>query len=172
MGMLLALISPFTLFLIAPLALLLSLNGMRRAPRGIAFIGLIFSMIATSILSLGIIKIASERHAEAERYQARIVAAQESDNIRATMETLETVEDELRDYRASHDHRLPGLNDGMLMAVGFVDAWEKELMYGVTEDGCIVRSAGPDGEFSTPDDLTVKLDGNPDEWSISNESSQ
>lgn len=160
-GMLMALLSPFTLFVIAPLALLFSLLGMRRAPRGMATWGLILSILATTALSVGIFGIATERHRKHEAYQAHLVRIENQKEIKQTMATLEEARNELRQFRSEHDKMLPNLDDGMMMTVRHDDAWEQPLRYGTTSYGCIVRSSGPDREFDTADDLTVKLDGTP-----------
>lgn len=165
-GLLMALVSPFTLFLIAPLALVLSLFGMRRAPRGMAFFGLILSLVATTGLSLGLFHVAQERQARLQRHQARIAAFEHREEIEQTMVTLEEAQNELRQFRTEHDYQLPNLQDGMMMTVRYDDAWEQELRYGITSDGCIVRSTGPDKEFDTADDLTVNLDGTPMSYSV------
>jgi hypothetical protein len=165
-GLLLALISPLTLFLAAPLALLFSLLGMRRKPRGLATAGLVLSLMATAVLSAGIFGIAHSRQLAHQQHRARIVQLENREQIAQTMGILKTVQDELRQFRSEHGNQLPGLEDGMMMTVRFDDAWEQPLRYGVTTDGCIVRSSGPDREFDTSDDLTVTLDGKPIVFSL------
>ena len=165
-GLMMALVSPFTLFVIAPLALVLSLFGMRRAPRGMAFFGLIISMIATTALSLGIFGIAQSRHHQYQFEQSRIILLENRQEIQETMVLLQSAQDELRQFRSEHDHQLPGLDDGMMMTVRYDDAWDQPLRYGITSYGCIIRSTGPDQKFNTSDDLTVKLDGNPMSYDI------
>ena len=159
--MLLALLSPITLFLIAPFALLLSLIGMRRAPRGMALSGLILSLMATTVLSLGIVGAVSEHNEYQATQHARIVAAKNHKEIKATLVVMKEAQQQLRDFRTENDLQLPNLEQGMDMTVQYEDAWGTNLCYGVIDDGCIIRSMGPDQEFNTADDLTLKLDGKP-----------
>lgn len=165
MGLFLALISPFTLFLIAPLALLLSLFGLRRSPRGMAVVGLVFSLLATTALSLGIYGVATESARQHRYHQQQIFAAHQREEIVETHAVMKVAMQEMDDYRQSHDYSLPDLEDGMMMTVAYTDAWDEALSYQVNSDGCIIRSKGPDKEFHTSDDLLVKLDGKTTEWS-------
>ncbi len=160
-GLLMSLVSPFTLFLIAPLALLFSLLGMRRAPRGMALVGLILSLLATTVLSIGVFNLLDQHQRQRSRQLLEISHIQNRPQIEATLTILESVQDELRQFRSENDNQLPSLDDGMMMTVRYDDAWDQPLRYGVTEAGCIIRSSGPDQEFDTADDLTVKLDGQP-----------
>ena len=163
-GLLLALLSPLTIFMIAPLALLFSLNGMRRAPRGMAFVGLVFSGMATAVLSVMVLTAAHHRHEIASEYQARAVQAENHQLTEKTKTTMAVLLSELRDYRDQHNSRLPSLTDGMDMAIAHKDAWDNELMYIAKKDGCVVQSSGPDGKFESADDVVVQLDGKPDAW--------
>ena len=169
-GLLLALLSPLTLFVLAPIALLFSLNGMRRAPRGMAFVGLIFSGLATTVLSLGIFAAMSHRHEAAQQYAAHVVSVQNREQIKETRETLAAAQDELRDYRTANENSLPSLTHGMDLAIGYEDAWGKSLMYIALEESCMLLSAGPDGQFDSSDDISVRVDGMPDDWTFSSES--
>jgi len=58
--------------------------------------------------------------------------------------------------RAEND-RLPGNIAGNRLAIEQVDAWNEPLRYEVHEDHFLVRSAGPDGDFETGDDIVRKV---------------
>ncbi len=165
MGLLLALLSPFTLFLIAPLALLCSLAGLRRSPRGMAVVGLVFSLLATTALSIGVYGVATESARKHRYHQQQIMAAQQREEIVETHGVLKVALREMDDYRHANNYFLPDIEEGMLMTVAYTDAWDEALSYQVNSDGCIIRSKGPDREFHTSDDLIVKLDGKTSEWS-------
>ncbi len=158
-GLMLVLISPLTAFVIAPIALLFCLIGLMRAPRGMAIVGMVFSLVATTILSLGIYGIASHQMARHQARKHALVMHQQRGQIAETRQTMDAAVEELRQYRADHDFYLPNALDGNVVTVRFLDAWETELRYEPEADSCTVRSAGPDREFDTSDDLTVKLDG-------------
>ena len=158
-GLMLALISPITLFLIAPVALLLSLIGLRRAPRGMATVGTVLALGGTTVLSLCLIGAVREHSHREHLRQQSIVAAENRVLIEQTRETLDLAADEVREFRSDNDNYLPEIQEGMLMTVKFQDGWEQELFYEPVVDGSVIRSAGPDGEFHSSDDLTVDIAG-------------
>ncbi len=168
-GLMLALLSPLTLFLLAPLALLFSLAGLRRRPRGMAVIGLILSLGASTILSLGILGVIHGRSEARQRHVARIAAVRNLPLVEQTRETLRSAHDEIRKYRDSNANYLPDLQAGMMITVQHQDAWNRELFYEPTREGCVIRSAGPDGKFKTRDDVIEKLDGDVDDGPIERE---
>lgn len=168
-GMLMALVSPFTLFLIAPLALLFSLFGLRRSPRGMAVWGLVLSLMGTTALSVWSLTAFTHHQRQVARQHHNQVAVENRREIRKTGLVIEKAIEELREFRTEHNHQLPSLDDGMMMTVRYDDAWDKPLRYGTTDWGCNVRSAGPDGEFDTRDDIVLKLDGKPIVSSITDE---
>ncbi len=162
MGLLMVLISPLTLFAIAPVALIFCLIGMRRSPRGMATVGLVLSVMATAALTLGVIGVASHNAELQNARQRAWETHQRQIEIRKTNAILDDAKQELREFRAENDFNLPGALDGNIMMVQYLDAWETELRYEPNPDGCIVRSAGPDKRFSTSDDVIAKLDGKTD----------
>ena len=52
------------------------------------------------------------------------------------------------------------------MLVENVDAWEQSLRYESTDEGGAVRSAGPDKEFDTGDDVVKSISGKSSETQI------
>lgn len=160
-GLLTALISPLTLFTIGPLALLFSLLGLRRGPRGMAVVALALSLISTSIFSLGIFAIAHKRQAANDRQHQLQVQADNAQEIGETEISLEAAKDELRAFRSEHSHQLPALETGMMMTVRHNDGWGNPLRYGIDDEGCSILSAGIDGKFETADDQRVQLAGQP-----------
>ena len=160
-GLLMALVSPLTLFIIAPISLLFSLLGLRRGPRGMAIVALVLSLVSTTILSAGIFAISKKAHHSHRIEQSLIVQRENQPLIEMTMATLKTSQSELRDFRSENKNQLPSLEEGMMMTVRHDDGWGTPLRYGTTDNACLISSAGMDGEFNTSDDLTVKLDGQP-----------
>ncbi len=158
-GLMLALVSPLTAFIIAPFALIFSLIGLRRSPRGMAVVGTVLSLLATAVLSLAVYGIASHSIAQHKQQQHALMMHQQRGKIADTRIALEEVSQELREYRSQHDFELPNALEGQIIAVQYVDAWGKELSYAPNSEGCIVRSAGPDGDFNTSDDIITKIEG-------------
>lgn len=160
-GLMLALVSPFTLFLIAPIALLFSLRGLRRAPRGMAFVATIFSLGGTAILATVIFGIVASHHEEnmahQRAYEARILKQERAE----TSVTLDAAAKRLETYRSDNEGQLPSGLDGNVMTISFTDAWDTELRYEPGTKQAIIRSAGPDGHFSTGDDMVTTVKGEP-----------
>lgn len=153
-GFLLALISPLTLFLAAPLALLFSLFGLRRAPRKMATVATVLSLAGTGVLTLFVL--GSVRHHHHVQHVAR-----NHKQINETRVILEQARASIADWRDQHGNHVPDLALGMDMTVAWRDAWERELYYEPVKEGCVVRSAGPDGKFRTRDDVTCRVEGLP-----------
>ncbi len=61
-------------------------------------------------------------------------------------------------YRTEHQ-TLPDASAGRLLAAEYKDGWGKILLYERTGDTYLIRSAGPDGTYDTPDDLTTDNTG-------------
>lgn len=160
-GLLLALISPLTLFLLSPLALLVCLTGLRRAPRGMATFGTVLALAGSTVLSLAIVGMVHKRTEYRAHQEALLVAVENRQMTAETREVLEEATVGFRDFRQAHDRHLPDLSEGMLMAVQYRDAWDRELFYEPIDEGCLLRSAGPDGQFHTPDDITTEMAGIP-----------
>jgi hypothetical protein len=165
-GLLLALVSPLTLFLAAPFALVLCLVGLRRAPRGMAVVGLMLSLAATTVLSLGIVGVAHHRAGVHQQHLRHVAAIRNQPLIAETRTILGDVQKELREYRDDNQNYLPGLEEGMMITVNYLDGWDRELFYEPVDDGCLVRSAGPDGEFHTGDDVVASVAGKVDNGPI------
>ncbi len=160
-GLMLALMSPFTLFLIAPIALLFSLRGMRRAPRALASFATLLSLGGTAILATIVFSIAVSHNAEnamhERAYQAGVLRTEQAE----TSVTIDAAASQLATYAEDHGGQLPAGVEGNVMTVQFSDAWNKELRYEVGQEQAIVRSAGPDGSFETADDLLTTVAGTP-----------
>ena len=135
----------FTLGLLCPLGLLISLIGMLRAPRGLAFAGVLLGALGTlpwAALAVGV-------YSEA-RHQEQI--ARHQVEKQQTVTTFEEVLAKVHAYRADEGH-LPDQLEGNRIAVRFEDGWEQSIRYEIRGDKILLRSAGPDGEFETGDDM-------------------
>ena len=89
----------------------------------------------------------------------RAVNSEKAERARAELETLATALEAYRrergfyvvgeDERALEDH----LNPRYLARILRVDPWHKPYLYDGARDSYTLRSAGPDGEENTPDDI-------------------
>jgi len=55
--------------------------------------------------------------------------------------------------------RLPSDLESNELVVGYIDPWGESLRFDMEAEGGNIRSAGPDQEFNTQDDLTLWIDG-------------
>jgi hypothetical protein len=58
----------------------------------------------------------------------------------------------IEEFRLEHD-RLPGEIAGNRITIEYTDSWEQPLRYEVRDEQILVRSAGPDRDFETGDDI-------------------
>ncbi|MFI4875002.1 MAG: hypothetical protein ACIALR_06685 [Blastopirellula sp. JB062] len=138
----------FTLGVISPIGLLISLLGMFHPRRGFAVAGVLLGMVGTALIGtiVGVAAVAADayHHYAHEMPQIERTLAQLDDAI-------VVIETERREKG-----ELPEGVDGNKLVLPIVDAWEQSLRYepdGI--DRYAVRSAGPDRQFDTPDDLRM-----------------
>lgn len=160
-GLWMSMISLLTLGFTSPVPLLISLNGLRKSkgPRKAAVAGTALSVlgigIAGTIVAVTIAAGHREHQRRIETQQARVVAKQNSE----TRRLIAVAAGELETYRDSHDGQLPSIIDSNMLVIKHVDPWGESLRFDGHGDHAIIRSAGPDKEFESNDDVTVKLDG-------------
>lgn len=158
-GMWMSAASLLTAGFLSPLTLLISLNGLRKPGKKMAFVGTVISLagitLATSLVASGV---AHHRHVVHRREQAkqeRIIKKQ----VAETGKVLAVAQERLVEYRGAHDGQLPEDIEGNMLMVSFVDAWGESLRFEPAADHALIRSAGPDRRFLTPDDLTGEVSG-------------
>jgi len=158
-GLLLSIAGLMTCGLLAPLSLLISLIGLRRSPRGAALTGTLISLAGLGLIVSMVIGGLTEnarRQSRIDRIRQSRQVAEQVDQCRAL---LNEATDDLADYRNEHNGVLPSAIDGNVLIIKYVDPWEMELRYEELAEGGLVRSAGPDRQFDTPDDVTAKIQG-------------
>ena len=156
-GMCLSFVSLLTLGILSPLALLLSVIGLRRRGKGMAFVGTMVSLLGVALIStIGI--------AAYNTHQARVatIAKQKEARVNAVKiqeasTLLAEAYDDLVEYRGRHQGQLPADIEGNVIVVNYSDPWGKALRYEPEEGFALVRSAGPDQEFLSSDDLIKKV---------------
>jgi hypothetical protein len=144
---------------LSPITLLMGLKGLRRRPRKAAIAGTLFSLVGVGIMATIFVGIV--RHAE-QRHHQRFLAEQHHINavqIAETEDQLAFAASEFEEFRDSHEGQLPMDLDGNLLAIKHVDPWGESLRYEVESDQAVLRSAGPDGNFFSDDDLSYGIEG-------------
>lgn len=155
----LSLFSFLTAGLLSPLALLLNLIGLRREPRGLARAGLVLSLLGMAMAG-GLIGLGVSSHQRAHAYrQAQVLEAHNRELGRVTGQTLQVAQAEFAEYREVNDGNLPQWIDANMVAIKHKDAWGESLRFDVEKEGALLRSAGPDRQFDTGDDLMLRVEG-------------
>lgn len=148
--------------ILSPITLLMGLLGLRKKPRRSAAFGTVLSLgglaIMASLFSLAVHEMNQVEHRRERAAQQILVVeqVQECENL------LTFAAEEFEDFRDENSGALPDHLDGSALAIKHVDPWENELMYEIKSDSAGLRSAGPDGEFFTSDDLDYDIDGETD----------
>ena len=159
-GLLMSLGSFLTAGFASPLALMVSLNGMRKkkGPRKAAAVGSIFSllgiMLAGSIVTLAVSQESAIRQNRQQRRLQQEVAAQ----VEETQVAIAIAERELDEFREEAGY-LPSGIDGNMLMLKHTDAWGKEIRYDAESFPASLRSAGPDQTYNTDDDVTSEVEG-------------
>ena len=156
-GMCMSFVSLLTLGVLSPLALLLSLIGLRRPGKGMAAVGTMVSLVGIALITaITITAVSSHQHHVArlaKQKQARINTVK----IKKTQGLLAEAYDGLVEYRGQHEGHLPEDIEGNMLVVPHIDPWGQALRYEPEAGFALVRSAGPDQEFLSPDDLIKKV---------------
>ena len=131
---------------LSPLGFLISLVGLFKPPRGFALAGTIIGFLGTAWL-------AAVGYALVMGTIAAKTAAEASVQSFATMAAFEQGKAAIESSRRETG-RLPDGIDGNKLVLDIKDGWQQPIHY-VPEgdDSYVLRSAGPDGEFHTDDDL-------------------
>ena len=150
-GFVFAIIGFVTCGLVSPLALLISLVGIFKAPRGFAVAGTIIGLLGTVwLFAIGFALIMSVGVAKD--------AVESGVHTFATAAAFERGRIAVEAYQQEHGS-LPDGIEGNKLVLDLQDGWEQPIHYTLAEDGSYtLRSAGADGEFHTPDDMTSDTD--------------
>lgn len=144
---------------LSPLALVLNLIGLRREPRGLAKAGTVLSLLGMALAG-GVILLAvnADRQAYA-RHERHRQQAHNRQLAEQTSLTLKRAEAEFREFAAVNAGHLPAWIDANMVAIKHKDGWGESLRFDLEKDGAKLRSAGPDHQFDTGDDLLLKVEG-------------
>jgi hypothetical protein len=161
-GFILSLIGLVSCGLLSPLGLVFSFAGMFRRPRGLAIAGLVLGLVGCLwvvivVVVIGLAAIVScASVAVPAHFRAQDVMTQAA--MTAAVARIE-------EFRLEHN-ALPNEDEGQDLIAGSRDAWGRDLRYErYSPEDYDVRSAGGDGRFDTPDDLTPRHPGTPERMS-------
>lgn len=148
LGFIFSLVGVFFCFA-APVGLLLSLMGLRKEPRGLAvagsiiggFLSLIYGVIVAIYGAIILTMVAACIGVTA----FAVPQAQTISTMRQAAEQIENSKDA--------DGAYPDEAAGNQLIAGSKDYWQQDLRYEPTGDGFVIRSAGPDKQFDTSDDI-------------------
>ena len=130
--------------LIAALAMLCAFIGIFKRPRRYAVLGGLLALIPLA----GVIGL--DRHIDHLMDQ---IDSRRSVQIerQLTDEKIREASQKVVAFQKEHERWPDGL-EGNRLVVQSKDSWNNELRYEMADQGFTIRSAGPDGQFETPDD--------------------
>ncbi len=158
-GMWLSFVSLLTVGFMSPIPLLISLVGLRRPGRKMAAVGTLTSLagigMAVAFVFSGIAMHNQHSHQRRQAKMDRVIQKQ----VMKTKSLLATATDELSEYRDYNDGEFPEAIDANVLVIKHVDPWGESLRFDEEIGHAVIRSAGPDRNFDTRDDVTIKLKG-------------
>ena len=140
-----------------------SWRGLKRKPRKMAVAGMLFSVIGMCIAgAITVHGVGSEMKREQARQQVR--ERREMARLKKQCEPiLSEAAREFEQYRENNDGYLPNAINGNMVVIKHIDPWGTSLRFEPeANDHALIRSAGPDKEWDTRDDITHKVDGKTD----------
>lgn len=160
-GLWLSLLSLMSAGFLSPLSLLISVNGMRRkkGPRKAAAAGAAISLFGIVLAGLIVSSFVRSNYQHQQRLKNRKMAVRLADQKRNAKKLVATAIKELEQYRESHQGFLPSVIDSNMLVIKHTDPWGEELRFDLRKDDGVVRSAGPDMIFETPDDVVTPVEG-------------
>jgi hypothetical protein len=144
LGSVVSVLGIFTLGIISPIGLGLSMLALLRGPRGSAMFGTLLGALGTGFLLLWGWGVVAGINA--------VDTAVKSDETAAAMRTAVA---KIEEYRQEYRQLPEGVEGNVLLIEAELnDAWGQSLRYdSIDKRQYAVRSAGPDREFDTADDL-------------------
>lgn len=130
--------------LLSPVGLTMSFLALSKKPRGAALAGVFLGLIGSAwVALLGAAMIGSAQGA----------AAMQAQRLETQTQTAMVQAEGVISHHRGDTGRLPEGIEGNKLVLSFTDAWGHALRYDRDDNAFAIRSAGPDGEFDTSDDL-------------------
>lgn len=149
-GFILSIVSLATCGVLSPIALLVSVFGLFKQPRGLASAGAVISGLTTLAIGGFFLMMALASKASYDEVQSAVMKAQ-------TRDSLKNASRQIEQYRDEHGE-LPLGVEGNKLILSHQDAWGNALLYEYEDESLdyAIRSLGPDGELGTGDDQTFR----------------
>ncbi|MFK7766631.1 MAG: hypothetical protein AB8B55_05370 [Mariniblastus sp.] len=145
---------------LSPVPLLISLNGLRKPGKKMAATGTVISLGGIMLASALVMNIiAHQNHREHVR-NSRAVHKQ----VLQTKTLLTAAGTEIQEYCEDNQGMLPGTVEGNISVIKHIDSWDKSLRFELGNNEAVIRSAGPDREFNTNDDLIKNIKGDAERY--------
>jgi hypothetical protein len=142
-GFVVSLIAFLTCGLLSPVGMLLSFMALFKRPRGFAVAGFVLGTLGTLFMAGALLAMVTAFGGVegARKMIGNVVALLQADQ-------------KIKEYE-KQNHALPDDETGQALVQGFADGNGMPVRYHLVKpDKYELRSAGPDQEFDTPDDLT------------------
>lgn len=154
-----SILSLFTVGILSPIALVMNLIALRKGPRRLATAGTVISLVGVGLLTtVALVASSAGVRAHRQRQAAEWNREVQKQTVR-TEGMLDQVAGEFEDWRNKNSGELPGWVDANMVALGYQDPWGQGLRFDAEGDHAILRSAGPDSQFDTGDDVTRRIEG-------------
>ena len=156
-GMWMSIASLATAGFLSPIPLLVSLVGLRRPGKKMASVGTFVSFVGVGLAATIVIGsiMAHNHHTESRRTAHRNHLVKKQSVEAKAMMALAA--EDILDEKTSNN--LPSDLRSNELVIGYIDPWGESLRFDMEAEGGNIRSAGPDAEFNTGDDLTIWIDG-------------
>jgi hypothetical protein len=151
-GFICSLVAIITCGLLSPVSLIISLLGLSQRPRGLAAAGTVISLLGC-ILGVGM-AYAVVRGVEAANQAIEKMGTEIQAGLK-TAGTLASARKKVEDHKVEKGE-YPDDEEGQALVADLTDGWEMELRYQKQPEGYDLRSAGPDKQFDTDDDVLVE----------------
>ncbi len=162
-GFILSILALFTGGLLSPISMLLCFIGLFKSPRKWALIGSVISLLGISFVGLASFAAWQQQSHHRQLHQQHANQNQAAAVLEQARHVVNARADELS--------RLPDGITGNKITIGFRDPWGTELRYDADDNvHYLIRSAGPDGRFDSPDDVIKRVNHIPRNFDPSNES--
>lgn len=154
-GFIVSLLGPCTCGVLSPIGLVLSSMALFRPPRGFAIAGTVLGVLGTVLLSVAVVGLFQFSNVTGIGVLQFPTFAQTSPQM---IEATEVIDDYY-----SQQNALPDEAEGQRLLSGRTDVWGAALRYRrLDANQYAIVSAGPDGQFDTDDDLSLR--SQPHQW--------
>ena len=158
-GMWMAFASLMSAGFLSIVPLVISYIGLRRPGKKMATIGTVVSLFGVVMAGTIVMSRVGNYRADVYRHEQAIHQKQLGYEIRQANKMIEDANVDLIEYRGANGGLLPDDMEGNIMVVSYVDPWGQSLRFEPGDETCLIRSAGPDHEFMSKDDLVKKVKG-------------